>query len=282
MSLSSYSKTFGRTDLRVLEEKIVRVLHRKAARRSLDAFKRYVFDLESPPHHLLWESALQAVVDGQVTRLLIIAPPGHAKSTITSIVFPTFCIGRRPYDSIIGVGTTDRLAQLFGDTVRTTVQDSLEFKQVFPHALPDYARGWAREGFFVRSDEDERPKHAKDPAGTFVGAGGAIIGRRANGLIIDDAVDEEIARSETLLEQRKLWINRSAFSRMNGVPGAWAVVAGTIWNDDDVVSTFRDSGDFVVIEMHALSSTQRQEAEVWVPGGVDWRPERYEEIGVEP
>lgn len=272
----SFSQTYAGADLEAFQAKIERVLERKAARRDLDAFKRYVFDLPTPPHHALWEAALQAVAEGRVRRLLLIAPPGHAKSTIASIVFPAWMIGRRPYDSTLTISTTDTLARLYGDTVRTTIAESPEFREVFPHVEPDIARGWAREGFFVRDTEAPRPRHAKDPAGTFVGAGGAIIGRRANGLIIDDAVDEEIARSELLLEARKLWINRSGFSRL--VKDAWAVVAGTVWTDGDVVSTFKDSGDFVVIEMHALARSQRQEAEVWIPDGIDWRPEHYLEV----
>jgi hypothetical protein len=274
----SFSATYAPPEARALAAKVEKVLLRKKARRDVEAFKRYVYELPTPPHHALWCSALQGVADGLIKRLVLIAPPGHAKSTITSIVFPTWVIGRRPYDSIIEVGTTDRLAQLFGDAVRTTIKESAAFRQVFPTSIPDEARGWAREGFFVQDANSARPRSAKDPAGTFVGAEGAIIGRRANGLIIDDPVDEATARSEILLEARKLWLNRSAFSRLNGVPGAWAVVAGTVWTDDDVVSTYRDGGEFVVIEMHALSGTQRQEAEVWVPDGIDWRPERYVEI----
>jgi hypothetical protein len=273
----SYSATYAPAESEALATKIERVLLRKAARRELEPFKRYVFDLETPPHHALWCAALQAVSDGLVKRLLFIAPPGHAKSTITSIVFPTYCIGRRPYDSHIVVSTTDTLARLYGDTVRTTVAEGTAFREVFPSVQPDLRRGWAREGFFVKDRDAPRPKHAKDPAAAFVGAGGAVIGRRANGLIIDDAVDEETARSEILLEARKLWINRSAMSRLNGVPNAWAVVAGTVWTDDDVVSTYKDSGAFVVIEMHALGRTQRQEAELWIPDGVDWRPEHFVE-----
>jgi hypothetical protein len=45
-------------------------------------------------HQLLWLDCLQRVQDGEIKRLLGLMPPGSAKSTYTSIVFPVHTMGR--------------------------------------------------------------------------------------------------------------------------------------------------------------------------------------------
>lgn len=241
----------------------------RAARESLPSYTRFAFGLIPAPHHSLMLDALQAVYTGAISRLLIIAPPGHAKSTYVSIVFPSWYLGHRYNDSIIGVTTTDRLGSLYGDTIRNAIEGSPEWRSVFPHVEPDLKRGWSTEGFFLKGPE-RRARQSKDPQLVFTGAGGPVIGRRAAGVVIDDAVDEPTARSEVLLEQRKVWIRRSVFSRLK--PGGWRIIAGTLWAEGDVVDAAMQSGSYVTIHMAAQSTTKLVEADVTIPDGVAWRP----------
>ena len=254
-----------------------RVQQLRRARADLPQFARHVFSIEPAQHHLLMLDALGAVYDGDIPKLLIIAPPGHAKSTYASIVFPSFYIGHRYNETVIGVTTTDTLGKLYGNTIRTVVEESPEWKSTFRGVEPDHRRGWSADGFFLKGPE-KRKREQKDPTVVFTGGGGPVIGRRADGVIIDDAVDEETARSETLMEARKLWIRRSVFSRLK--PGGWRIIAGTLWADGDVVDTAEQSGDYVTIRMQARSTSNVQEADVSIPDGVTWRPRlhRYREV----
>jgi len=220
--------------------------------------------------------ALQGVYDGLISRLVIIAPPGHAKSTYTSIIFPSFYLGHRYNEQVIGVTTTDTLGKLYGDTIANVFEQAPEQRAVFPGVEPDYRRGWSADGRFLKGPVRQL-RQSKDPQIVFVGAGGAIIGRRANGVVIDDAVDEATARSETMLEARKVWIRRSVFSRLK--PGGWRVIAGTLWAEADVVDSAAQSGSFVVLHMAARSSSTIVEADVTIPNGVTWRPgQKYREL----
>ena len=45
-------------------------------------------------HHLVWLDCLQRVEDGEIKRLMGLMPPGSAKSTYTSILFPVHVMGR--------------------------------------------------------------------------------------------------------------------------------------------------------------------------------------------
>lgn len=241
---------------------------------ALADFARYVYALHPAAHQSVWTECLEAVERGEITRLCVIAPPGHAKSTYHSLVFPSWYLGRHYNESIIGVTTVDTLGKLYGDTVRAVIEERGRYKAVFPDVEPWPSRGWSTEGFFLRGPVKRR-REQKDPSMIYTGAGGPIIGRRADGVIIDDAVDEKTARSEILLEARKLWINRTVYSRLK--PDGWRIVAGTLWTEGDVVDTAMQSGDFVTVHMAAVSTYTSVAADVWIPNGVSWRPSKYVE-----
>src|SRR5215213_3221036 len=52
-------------------------------------------------HHEIWLKRLQDVEDGKIKRLMGLMPPGSAKSTYTSIVFPVHVMGRCPGHQVI-------------------------------------------------------------------------------------------------------------------------------------------------------------------------------------
>lgn len=252
---------------------------RRVAYASLSAFERYVFRVDPAQVHRVWVEALEAVDAGHVSRLLIVAPPGHAKSTILSIVFPSWYIGRHPTHSLVGVTTTDTLGKLYGDAVANVVEYSEEWQGVFRDVRPDTARGWSKDGRFVRQLGVKRDPTQKDPTIVYTGAGGGVIGRRANGVIIDDPVDQDTARSDTLLAARRQWVQQSILSRLQ--PGAWAVCAGTLWAEGDVVDTLRSSGEWVVIRARAISQGREQFVEVEIPDRVKWRPRGFRKGPIE-
>lgn len=256
---------------------IRQAIRAKEAPDDLAQFSRYVYGIEPNPPAVLWLQALEAVERGEIRKLCVIAPPGHAKSTYHSIVFPTWYLGRHPNSTLIGVTTTDGLGRLYGDTVRTTIDQNERFRVAFPEVEPWKDRGWSQDGFFVRSRRTARLAENKDASMIFTGAGGPVIGRRADGIIIDDAVDEDTARSETLLTKRKLWIKRSVFSRAK--PRGWRIVAGTLWAEGDVVDEAMQSGEYVVIHVKAEAPGREVDADVWVPNGVKWRPSDGVKIG---
>lgn len=252
----------------------IRVMQRRAAPLSLTDYSKYVFGLRPDAHHALWIDCLEAVANGEIPKLLFIAPPGHAKSTYTSIVFPSWYLGRFYNDTLISVTTTDGLGRLYGDTVRNVIEEGGAWRDVFPSVEPWYRRGWSQDGFFVKGPTKRR-REQKDASMVYIGAGGAVIGRRAEGVIIDDAVDEATARSDVLLAARKMWINRSVFSRLQGAKKGWRVIAGTLWTEDDVVDSAMRSGEYVTVHMQARSPGSLVVADLWVPNGVAWRPRSH-------
>jgi len=233
----------------------------------LDSFFRFVWRYDTPPHIELLIECLQALEDGEFDRFMVIEPPGHAKSTVTTLAFPTWYIGRHPDHSIIGATTTGTLAELYTDAIGEVIESDLRYRGVFPKVRPDLKRGWSKKGLFVT--RPYRPGQ-KDATLAMVGAGGPIIGRRSDLMIIDDAVDQPVARSELMLAQRVEWVRQSVRTRLK--PGGKLVMSGTVWAEADVMNTMRDLGTFVVLIMRALSDTQQVYAELEIPDGIAWRP----------
>jgi hypothetical protein len=234
---------------------------------SFAAFFRYVWRYPTPPHIRLLIECLQALEDGHFDRLIVIEPPGHAKSTVTTLAYPTWHIGRHPDHSIIGATTTGRLGEMFIDSIAEVIETDIRYRGVFPRVTPDRRRGWSREGLFVH--RPYRPGQ-KDASIAFVGAGGPIIGRRSDLMLIDDAVDQPVARSELMLQQRVAWVRQSVRTRAK--PDAKIVISGTVWAEADVIGEMRALGTFVTVVMRALSGSKQVFAELEVPDHIAWRP----------
>lgn len=239
-----------------------------SSRDRFDDFYRYVFRYDTPPHIDLLIRCLQAFEDGYFDRFIVVEPPGHAKSTVTTLAYPAFHIGRHRDHSIIGATTTGTLAEQFLDSIGEVIDTDTRYRSVFPQVRPDRKRGWNKQnGLFVT--RPYRPGQ-KDASIAFVGAGGPIIGRRGDLMIIDDAVDEPVARSELMLQRRVDWVKQSVRSRVK--PNGKILIAGTIWAEADVIGAMRELGTFVVLTMRAISETTHVYAELEIPDGIAWRP----------
>jgi hypothetical protein len=69
-------------------------------------------------HHVFVNEKLEAVERGEITRLMLFEPPGHAKSTYASHLFPGWYLGRNPERSVIAASHTAQLATRFRRKVR--------------------------------------------------------------------------------------------------------------------------------------------------------------------
>jgi hypothetical protein len=73
---------------------------RRNARRSLDDWAR-INGFEPARHHKFLNAKLEAVARGEIRRLMIFMPPGSAKSTYSSVLFPPWFLGQKPDSSIL-------------------------------------------------------------------------------------------------------------------------------------------------------------------------------------
>src|SRR3954447_205428 len=95
-------------------------------RRDLGSYGIAAHGLVPAAVHEQWIDGITRTVSGQSERrrLLIVAPPGHAKSTWTSLIFPTWYLGNHPDHSLLFFTSADTMARQFGGAVKSVLEGS--------------------------------------------------------------------------------------------------------------------------------------------------------------
>ena len=158
---------------------------------------------------------------GMSPRLMLQMPPRAGKSQLASIDFPAHHLGRCPHHEIILATYSGSLAMGFSRKTRALLRDTM-YQTLFPGTKLDpdnqNAEGWltTKGGGYL-------------PAGV----GGAVTGKGAHILIIDDPVkNSEEAESETTRSSVKEWYASTAYTRL--APGGGVLVIQTRWHEDDL------------------------------------------------
>ena len=128
------------------------------------------------------------MAEGKIKRLIFNMPPRHTKSEFASSLLPAWMIGRNPKLKIIQTPHTGELAIKFGRKAKTLI-DSPEYQEIFQTRL--------------REDSQAAGKWETAQGGEYFasGLGGAITGRGADLLIIDDPHSEQDAMNLSALER---------------------------------------------------------------------------------
>jgi hypothetical protein len=90
-----------------------------AVRRSLIEWCRFC-GFEPAAHHRLLISELERVASGETERLAIFMPPGSAKSTYASVLFPPWLLASASWN-ILAASHTTELAEKWGRRIRNLI-----------------------------------------------------------------------------------------------------------------------------------------------------------------
>jgi len=134
-------------------------------------------------HHKIMGQKFEEIASGKLKRLIICMPPRHTKSEFGSFLFPAWFLGKFPQKKVIQSSHTAELAVGFGRKVRNLV-DSDDYRSVFPDAA-------------LRADSKAAGRWSTSKGGEYfaIGIGGAVTGKGADILIIDDPHDEQEGQS---------------------------------------------------------------------------------------
>ena len=219
-------------------------------RSSVDRYGEYVFGYQPARVHKFWNRQVDDVIHRRVpqNKILILAPPNSAKSTWNSLIRPCFHLGHYPDQNLLFMTSSDDMAKTFGGSVRMTLQESERHAEVFPatNCRPHRSRGWSGDGLYLRGT----PIGAKDPAYKAVGFGMSVMGARANGIILDDVLDQKQAESE--IEQKKAvdYYTKTVVPRLNTQSG-WLLAVMTRFAQGDLGGHFiklaEQSGDWLIV-----------------------------------
>jgi predicted phage terminase large subunit-like protein len=132
-------------------------------------------------HHKIMADAFERVAKGELKRLIINMPPRHTKSEFASYLLPAWFLGKYPQKKIIQTAHTAELAVGFGRKVRNLV-GSDDYRKVFAEVN-------------LQSDSKAAGRWSTNKGGEYfaIGVGGAVTGKGADLLIIDDPHSEQEA-----------------------------------------------------------------------------------------
>jgi predicted phage terminase large subunit-like protein len=199
-------------------------------------------------HHARMADAFERVARGECKRLIINMPPRHTKSEFASYLLPAWFLGKYPHKKIIQCSHTAELAVGFGRKVRNLV-DTDAYREIFP----DLA---------LQSDSKAAGRWNTSKGGDYfaIGVGGAVTGKGADVLIIDDPHSEqEAALAETnpdIYDKTYEWYTSGPRQRLQ--PGGSIVVVMTRWSKRDLTgevikaAAARGGDDWEVIEFPAI------------------------------
>ena len=199
------------------------------------------------PHHQVMSDAFERVANGDLKRLIINMPPRHTKSEFASYLLPAWFLGSRPEKKIIQTAHTAELAVGFGRKVRNLV-GSKDYKKIFPNVS-------------LQSDSKAAGRWNTNKGGEYfaIGVGGAVTGKGADLLIIDDPHSEQEGASSDINVFNRTYEWYTSGPRQRLQPNGAIVVVMTRWHNKDLTGQVVDASvkrggadQWEVIELPAI------------------------------
>ena len=222
---------------------------REEARGSFMAFVKKVWpNFIEGSHHKRMAKAFERVARGECKRLIINMPPRHTKSEFASYLLPAWFLGNFPEKKVIQTSHTAELAVGFGRKVRNLVDQDV-YTEIFP-------------GVGLQADSKAAGRWNTNKGGDYfaIGVCGAVTGKGADILIIDDPHSEQeaamAASNPEVYDKVYEWYTSGPRQRLQ--PGGSIVIVMTRWAARDltgqvVKSAAQRSGEeWEVIEFPAI------------------------------
>lgn len=212
-------------------------------------------------HHLFLIDELTKVANGEVDRLMVFMPPGHAKTLYSSILFPAWFLAQSPGTDIIAASYSSDFAESTSGKVIRLIQERADVLGY--RLLNDSKSFW---------ETDNRGQYRA------AGVGAGITGRRADLVLIDDPLrGRQDANSEVKRNHLWDWYRAEVITRMK--PAARMLLIETRWHYDDLAGRLLDqpnAGQWRIINLPALAEDDDMLGRE--PGEALWPGEYGEEI----
>ena len=210
-------RTFKQLQVLHAEKKI-----QNKARKDFLSFVKCMWpDFVEGSHHRHIADKFNKLATGEIKRLIVNMPPRHTKSEFASYLLPSWMVGREPKLKIIQTTHNSELAVRFGRKAKHLI-DSQDYQKIFKTTLQEDSKAAGRW------------ETAQGGEYFAAGVGGAITGRGADLLIIDDPHSEQDALSPDALERAYEWYTSGPRQRLQ--PGGKIVLVMTRWSTKDLTA----------------------------------------------
>jgi len=172
---------------------------------------------------------LQAVVDGDIKRLIINIPPRCAKSSLTSVAFPAFTWAQRRKSDTSGPGVQFLHASY---SQILTLRDSTKCRRLIES--PWYQGLWG-DRFHLMADQNTKSRFDNDKGGSRLSTsvGSSLTGEGGNIIVVDDPNAAQEAHSEATISTTIEWWDSALSTRLNNAKtGAFVVIQQRLGEED--------------------------------------------------
>ena len=200
-------------------------------------------------------------------RILLNIPPNHAKSMSITVEYVTKCVVENPNFRVLIVSQTQRLAADFLYAIKQRLTHPMyeELQQAYAAGVGFNSKSASWQATRVTFGDELRESGEKDPNIEAVGIGGQIYGKRADMIIVDDAVTLSNAND---FERQIKWLTQDVRSRLN--PTGKLIIIGTRVASVDLYKELRNPDRYpgglvpwTYLAMPALLDTAEEPAK-WV------------------
>jgi len=211
------------SDMRVLEAQLIKLEKLKERELCQTKFIKFVEKVWptfiSGAHHKRMADAFERVARGECKRLIVNMPPRHTKSEFASYLLPAWFLGQFPHKKVIQTSHTAELSVGFGRKVRNLVDTEI-YHEIFPDLV-------------LSTDSKAAGRWNTSKGGDYfaIGVGGAVTGKGADILIIDDPHSEQeaamAATNPDVYDKVYEWYTSGPRQRLQ--PGGSIVIVMTRW-----------------------------------------------------
>lgn len=216
---------------------------RYMAGKRLVNFARYMMpNMAITNFHRVYYEVLDRFAHKKIRRLIVSVPPQTGKSQGSSRFLPSFLLGLNPdLKIVIGSYNADQ-AKSFNQDVQRIIKDE-KYKAVFPDTFLNDGRQRVDNIYRCNSEVTEPVGHSGFLRA--VGRNGALTGKSADILILDDVYkDFTEANSPLIREQAWKWYTTVVRTRLHN--DSQEIIVFTRWHEDDLIGRLEKSGEKII------------------------------------
>ena len=212
--------------------KTVEGLRIDAARNNMLAFVRYNMPtFQSTWFHKTYYNVLTKFANGEIKKLMLSVPPQHGKSLGSSIMLPSYLVGKNPDSKIAIVCYSATKARKFGRKIKHVMNDN-HYPKVFNSRLAS-----RKDADYVNTGE-EMEIVGHDGSLKMVGYEGGLTGDPVDILLMDDLYkDWKTANSPIIRENVWDWYVAVADTRLHN--DSQQLIVFTRWHEDDLIGKLK-------------------------------------------
>jgi predicted phage terminase large subunit-like protein len=195
--------------------------------------------LDLAPHIEVIATALQAVLEGRIKRLIINLPPRHLKSHCVSVAFIAWLLGYHPSMHVICASYGQDLADDLATACRRVMRSPF-YRFLFGPIL----------GGRQAINDFETVAGGRRLA---TSVGGVLTGRGADLIVLDDPQKADEALSETSRKATHTWFDNTLLSRLNDKTKGAIIIVMQRLHQDDLVGHVLEQEDWHVVSLSAIA-----------------------------